>query len=191
MYEWADQIICATNKQRIKINNEMRALKGFGEEPCIGDKIISLRNHWDDASTSGTWALTNGSIGTIQYMDKETMWLPKYLSSNGPIEYMFTNIGLDDGDSFEYVPIDYKCLLTGEPALTPQETYKLNKNKNYVNAPYEFSYAYAITCHKSQGSQWPKVAVFEEWFPNVAEEHARWLYTAVTRAEEKVLIIKK
>jgi hypothetical protein len=124
-------------------------------------------------------------------MDREIMWLPKYLSSKGPIEYMFTNIGLDDEDSFEYVPIDYKCLTTGEPALTPQEVYKLNKNNNYINAPYEFSYAYAITAHKAQGSQWPKVAVFEEWFPNETEEHARWLYTAITRAENRALIIKK
>ena len=191
MYEWADQILCATNRQRIKINNEVRQLKGFSEEPCIGDKIISLRNHWDDASATGTWALTNGSIGTIQYMDRETMWLPKYLCANTPIEYMFTNIGLDDGDSFDYVPIDYKALLTGEPSMTPQEVYKLNKNKTYLSAPYEFAYAYAITCHKAQGSQWPKVMVCEEWFPNEAEEHARWLYTACTRAEEKVLIVKK
>ena len=191
MYTWADQILCATNRKRQQINREMRELLGFGEEPCIGDKIISLRNHWDDSSASGTWALTNGSIGTIQYMDRETMWLPKYLSSNGPVEYMFTNIALDDGDSFDYVPIDYKCLVTGDPSLTPQEVYKLNKNKNYISAPYEFAYAYAITTHKAQGSQWPKVAVFEEWFPNESEEHARWLYTACTRAEDKVLIIKK
>jgi exodeoxyribonuclease-5 len=191
MYDWADQILCATNRQRIKINQEVRKLRGFSDEPHIGDKIISLRNHWDDASASGTWALTNGSIGTIEYMDKEFIWLPKYLCSKTPIEYMFTNIGLDHGDSFDYVPIDYRGPVTGEPTLTPQEVYKLNKNNNYLNAPYEFAYAYAITCHKAQGSQWPKVLVFEEWFPNSIEEHARWLYTAITRAEEKVLIVKK
>ena len=62
---------------------------------------------------------------------------------------MFTNIELDDGDSFKYVPIDYHCLTTGESFLTPQQVYKLNRNKNYINAPYEFSYAYAITTHKA------------------------------------------
>ena len=169
----------------------MRELKGFGPEPCIGDKVISLRNHWDDSSANGTWALTNGSIGTIEYFDKEEMWLPRYLSPRGPVPYMFTNIGLDDGDSFNFVPIDYHCLTTGESFLTPQQVYNLNKNKNYINAPYEFSYAYAITCHKAQGSQWPKVAVFEEWFPNESIEHARWLYTACTRASDKLLVIKK
>lgn len=191
MYDWADQILCATNKQRVDINREVRKLRGFGEEPCIGDKIISLRNHWEDASATGNWALTNGSIGTIEYINKETMWFPKYIYDKNNLDYMFTNIGLEDGDSFEYVPIDYQALVTGKPTLTPQEAYKMNKNKNYLNAPYEFAYAYAITCHKAQGSQWPKVAIFEESFPTAEEEHARWLYTAITRASEKVLIIKK
>ena len=43
MYEWADQILCATNRQRVKINNEVRELRGFGSEPCIGDKIATKR----------------------------------------------------------------------------------------------------------------------------------------------------
>ncbi len=191
MYEWADQILCATNKKREDINRIVRELRGYGEEPCIGDKVISLRNHWDDASASGTWALTNGSIGTIEYMDREDVWMPKYLSPRGAIPYMFTNIRLDDGDSFDYVPIDYTCLTTGEPFLTPQQVYKINRNKEYLSAPYEFAYAYGMTVHKSQGSQWPKVTVFEEWFPNETEEHARWLYTACTRASDRLLVVKK
>ena len=57
--------------------------------------------------------------------------------------------------------------------------------------PLEFTYGYAITCHKAQGSQWPNVMVFEEGFPFSKEEHARWLYTAVTRAENKLIVVKK
>ena len=75
--------------------------------------------------------------------------------------------------------------------LNPKQTYMLNRQKDLLDAPYEFAYAYAITCHKAQGSEWNKVLVFEEWFPNVAEEHKRWLYTAATRASEKLVIIKK
>ena len=63
--------------------------------------------------------------------------------------------------------------------------------KLHFHRAYEFAYAYAITCHKAQGSEWNQVLVFEEWFPNVAEEHKRWLYTAATRASEKLVIIKK
>lgn len=191
MYEWADQIICSTNRERIKINNYVRQLKGFGTEPEIGDKIISLRNHWDWSSDEGTWALTNGSIGTIEYFDKKSIWVPRYIYTGGPIEYMYTNVQLDDGDKFSYVPVDYNCLKTGESLLTSQQIYKLNQNKAAPDAPFEFAYAYAITGHKAQGSQWPKVMVFEEWFPNDPLEHARWLYTAGTRPEEKLLVVKK
>ena len=55
----------------------------------------------------------------------------------------------------------------------------------------EFTYAYAITTHKAQGSEWDKVVVLEEGFPFDKTEHARWLYTALTRAEEKAVIIRK
>ena len=190
MYDWADQILCATNVQRNKINNYVRQQKGFGEEPEVGDKIIGLRNHWDWASSSGEWALTNGSIGTIDFMEKRNIWVPKYIYDK-PIPYLFTDIALDDGDKFNCIPIDYNSLKTGEMTLNPKQTYLLNKNKALMGAPFEFAYAYAITCHKAQGSEWNKVLVLEEWFPNVAEEHKRWLYTACTRASEKLVVIKK
>jgi exodeoxyribonuclease-5 len=191
MYDWADQILCATNAQRTKINNFVRQQKGFGSEPEVGDKVISLRNHWDFASSSGDWALTNGSIGTIEYMTERPIWVPKYIYDKGPIPYLFTDVVLDDGDKFNSIPIDYNSLKNGEMTLNPKQTYMLNRQKDLLDAPYEFAYAYAITCHKAQGSEWNKVLVFEEWFPNVAEEHKRWLYTAATRASEKLVIIKK
>lgn len=190
MYDWADQILCATNAQRTKINNFVRQQKGFGEEPEVGDKIISLRNHWDFASSSGTWALTNGSIGTIEYMDKQNIWLPRYIYDK-PVPYLFTNITLEDGDVFNVIPIDYNSLKNGEMTLNPKQAYQLNKMKGFIEAPFEFAYAYAITCHKSQGSEWNKVLVFEEWFPNTTEEHKKWLYTACTRASDKLVVIKK
>lgn len=65
MYGWADQILCATNNMRNEINSIVRNQKGFGPEPEKGDKIISLRNHWEFFSYTGDWALTNGSIGII------------------------------------------------------------------------------------------------------------------------------
>jgi superfamily I DNA/RNA helicase len=116
--------------------------------------------------------------------------VPKYIYDK-PIPYLFTDVLLDDGDKFNSIPIDYNSLKKGEMTLNPKQTYMLNKQKNLLEAPYEFAYAYAITTHKAQGSSWPKVLVFEEWFPNTAEDHKRWLYTAITRAEDKCVVIKK
>ena len=83
-------------------------------------------------------------------------------------------------------------ILTGEKCCDARTAYRLNSNPKYAGLlPLEFTYGYAITCHKSQGSEWNKVLVIEEGFPFSREEHARWLYTAATRAAEKLVLIKK
>lgn len=189
MYTWADQILCGTNVKRIELNNYIRQQKGFDpNKPEIGDKIISLRNHWQTLSTSGTWALTNGAIGTITDFNIEPKRLPFYISQD-PVDYMMTDMELEDQDTFIQLPIDYQYFTTGMPCLSPKQMYLLNKNENAPDAPFEFAYAYAITTHKAQGSEWDKVLVFEEGFPFNKEEHRRWLYTAVTRAKDKLVLI--
>lgn len=189
MYNWADQILCATNNKRTEINNIVRNQKGFGPEPQEGDKIISLKNHWDCVSNFGNWALTNGSIGTIDAFSKQNLRFPSWIC-NDPVTYMITSMDLEDGDCFTGLPIDYKALTTGKPALDNRQAYQLLKLKKFT-PPFDFAYAYAITTHKAQGSEWNKVLIFEEGFPFDAEEHRRWLYTAVTRASDKVVIVRK
>jgi hypothetical protein len=83
-------------------------------------------------------------------------------------------------------------ILTGESALNWKLKYRLGKNeKTQWMVPKEFTYAYGITGHKSQGSEWPKVLLIEERFPFDRLEHARWMYTVATRAEEKLVIIRQ
>ncbi|NKI28343.1 AAA family ATPase [Arenibacter sp. 6A1] len=63
------------------------------------------------------------------------------------------------------------------------------KNNNYFNA-LQVKFSYAITCHKSQGGQWETVFVEQPYLPNgVDKEYLRWLYTAVTRAKNKLYLI--
>ena len=190
MYSWADQVLCATNAKRVEINNFVRKQKGFGIEPQIGDKIIGLTNHWDYLSRSGDWALTNGSIGEITNFTRQQFYAPPYITKN-PIEYMFTDIKLEDGDIFDATPIDYELLKNGKSSLTPRQIFQLNKNEKCLDAPFDFAYAYAITTWKAQGSAWPKVLLVEESFPFEAETHKKALYTGITRAEEKLVIVKK
>jgi superfamily I DNA/RNA helicase len=86
--------------------------------------------------------------------------------------------------------LDPRIIRGGESALEWRDKYKLGKLRERIGdvIPKEFAYGYAITCHKAQGSEWDKVLVVEENFPRVKEEHARWLYTAATRAVEKLVI---
>ena len=97
----------------------------------------------------------------------------------------------DSGADFGTLKMDTQQILTGERCLDRKTIYKLSKNwKTMGLVPMEFTYAYAVTCHKSQGSSWPNVLVLEERFPFDKEEHARWLYTAVTRSEERLVLVR-
>jgi hypothetical protein len=81
---------------------------------------------------------------------------------------------------------------TGEPFLDWRESYALGRLKPRIGdiTPRAFTYGYAITCHKSQGSEWNKILVLEESFPFDKKEHQRWLYTAATRCSEKLVLMR-
>ena len=189
MYQWADQIICGKNDTRYSINREVRKIKGFPKEPQIGDKIVCNTNHWDHFSTLGNWQLTNGSIGEISKMQRQTIQLPYYFYLP-TLEYLHVNIDLPDGDRFRNIPVDYKFLLTGEPCLTGPQIAKMKKNRKItLPPPMDFEYGYAITCHKSQGSEWSKILLWNEPF-GTKDEKTRWMYTAATRAQDKLVILR-
>jgi exodeoxyribonuclease-5 len=196
MLLWADQILCATNKTRNLLNSTVREALGYGPLPDEKDKLICLHNHWDYESASGEWALTNGVIGRIENYNIVTERSPTFRNLDSKnVDIMYTDILLEDGDRFVNCPIDYNCLLTGQPAFTPKELYILNKNKPKdedmpcFTPPYEFAYGYSMTTWKAQGSQWNKVTVLEEGFPYDKDEHRRWLYTSCTRASKRLTLI--
>ena len=63
------------------------------------------------------------------------------------------------------------------------------KNNKYFNA-LQVKFSYAITCHKSQGGQWNTIFIEQPYLPNgMDKDYIRWLYTAVTRAKEKLYLI--
>ena len=67
----------------------------------------------------------------------------------------------------------------------------MNKTVDYATGSFdELCLAYATTIHKSQGSEYEKVLAIEERYPFDKVEHARWLYTAVTRASEKLVLVR-
>lgn len=194
IYTWADQILVATNNKRHEINDFMRQKKGFGPNPCVGDKVICLRNYWEDFSMSdGHDPLVNGTIGFIlDDPEKVQLNAPRYVYQPQVIDALAIHI-ISDAEQ-EYLPyIDPNIINGKESALTNYDKYKLNKAKARIGdlIPREFAYAYAITVHKSQGSEWNKVLVMEESFPRDKTEHARWLYTACTRAAEKLVVIRQ
>ena len=193
MLTWADQILVATNATRVSINTQMRKLLNFGEQPQDGDKIICLRNYWDCFSDNEE-PLVNGTIGILKDSFLTKRYLPNTTKSTDGLSYIDLIIGdfiSDSGMYFHSLEMDKKMIDTGEFSLDWKTVYQLNRNpKTRDIPPLEFTYGYAITCHKAQGSEWDKVLVIEEKFPFDKIEHARWLYTAITRSSEKLVLVR-
>ena len=190
---WADQIICATNASRISLNNQMREILGYSGLPQDGERMICLRNYWEDFSEDGSSSLVNGMTGIIKNPFESFRMAPMYVKmKNHKMDIIQGDFISDDGKTFNSVEMDKGMITTGEFSLDWRETYALGQLKNKIGdiVPREFTFGYAITCHKSQGSEWDKVLVIEERFPFDKKEHARWLYTACTRAAEKLVLVR-
>lgn len=190
MLMWADQILCATNKTRICINNQVRNLLNFDGELQIGDKVINLHNEWEILSNRNS-PLTNGIIGkvtefvtyTLPFETKRMKGVPESVNV-----YSGTITGDEEGEEYSGLVWDKQELDTGTSALTPPQEYKLRKSKYLV--PLHFSYAYAMTVWKAQGSEFPKVLLIEEsYWPKDKNERIKFLYTGITRSSEKLVVI--
>ena len=71
-----------------------------------------------------------------------------------------------------------------------RERMKALRQDAYYNA-IQLKYAYAVTCHKAQGGQWPRVYVDQGFIPEdeTGASYLRWLYTAFTRTTERVYLV--
>lgn len=159
-------ILCGYNNSRIRLNNYLRQLLGFeSAEPQAGDRIICLRNNHKKG-------IFNGMLGTLQRISDEGE------------EFYNLKIDFDDEDqSFEGLAV----------AKQFGATKSLNYGKEFRQLTLKadlFDFAYALTVHKAQGSQASRVIVFEERFKQMSDDDwKKWLYTAVTRAEEELIIV--
>lgn len=189
MLTWADQILCATNKTRSYLNSVMRTLLGREGLPQEGDKVICLRNYWECLSEEGN-PLVNGCIGFLSNLKKESFFLPPSYNFIRPLDILKATFVTETGEGYGTRRFDNQMILTGNKQLDFKTEFKMSKTNIWsMRIPMEFVYAYAITVHKSQGSEWDKVLVQEEGFPFDKTEHARWLYTGVTRSADKLILL--
>ena len=177
----ADIVLCGRNDTRRNLNDEIRKLKWedkYDKGPINGDRLICLHNYWKITDVADETPLLNGLIGNIyKITTKETKALHPKLTAT------FVD---DVGNVFakNKFNIDYQLLTTGQPTVNSsnwQNFYRIQK-------PLEFDYGYTVTTHKFQGSQADKVLCFVEQMGD-REQYYRWLYTSVTRAADKVVLV--
>lgn len=169
----ADIVLCGKNATRRGLNRRMRqAIWGdkYTDEPIDGDKCICLKNYWNEGN------LTNGTIGVIQAIRKRNTKLFK--------PEMTADFSSEADGYFFDLHMDYKLLKEGAPTVNSDNWKQYPKKQR----PMEFDYANAITVHKSQGSEYDRVVVFNEYLGD-REYWRRWAYTAITRAKDKLVIV--
>ena len=191
--QWADQVLTATNAKRQAINNQMRQLLNYPDYPVDGDKMICLRNYWEDFSNNGD-PLINGTIGILQNSFQTWRQLPRFIKSNvKKFDILMGDLIVPDmNDIYSMTEMDRQMIISGIKCCDWKLSYQLGKLRPTYGeiVPKEFTYAYAITIWKAQGSEWNNVVVLEESFPFDKETHARAMYTAATRASKKLVWVR-
>lgn len=161
----ADQLLCGLNKTRQTFNQRIRALKGLtGSQadwhPTEGDRLVCLRNNREKNLFNG------GLWNTMEVRHKNQKVMMRVESLDEPNT---TPVDIEVPDPF---------FLGTEKDMDWRERRRAD----------EFTFGWALTCHKSQGSQWDNVIVFDEGRA-FREDAAKWTYTAITRAAEKVTVV--
>lgn len=198
-------IIVRSNKRANLYNQQIRSRILFNEhELTAGDYLMVVKNNYFWLKpTSEAGFIANGDI--VEVLEVFSM---KELYS-----FRFAEVKVRMVDYPKMRPFETVLLLDTITAETPSlpyedsnrlyqevmkdyedETSKYRKflkvkNNEFFNA-LQVKFSYAMTCHKSQGGQWHTVFVEQPYLPNgIDRDYLRWLYTAVTRAKEKLYLI--
>ena len=190
MLTWADQVLCATNRTKTLLNQQMRQAQGFLPEIQEQDKLINIHNEWEICSNLQN-PLTNGVIGKIKSFTIQDWEYPYWLRNQKfKIPVLIANItGDEENEEFTGIPFDYTEIMTGQPSLTGKEEYVIMKRLEMA-VPLHANFGYAITVWKAQGSEWNKVLLLQEnGWPRIPEERRRFMYTGITRAIDKLVVV--
>jgi exodeoxyribonuclease-5 len=198
-------IIVRSNKRANMYNQQIRNRILFQEEEIsAGDYLMVVKNNY-------FWIKPNSEAGFIANGD-----IIKVLEIQAIKElygFRFAEVNVQMVDYPNMKPFETVVLLdtleSNNPSLTYEESNSLYqevmkdyeeekskykkflkvKNNKFFNA-LQIKFSYAMTCHKSQGGQWHTVFVEQPYLPDgVNKDYLRWLYTAVTRAKDKLYLI--
>lgn len=199
-------ILCRSNKRAIRYNLGIRSTVQFKEERLVrGDKLMIVKNCYQflEDHTDVDY-IANGDIAKLVKIGQ--------FEERYGLNFAVARLSFPDYDDMEIVAkVVLDTLESESAALTYEQqnalyrgvdadyaiTYPNNKKKRYeavredryYNA-LQLKYAAAVTCHKSQGGQWKCVFIDNAfWQEEMTVDDLKWLYTALTRAVEKVYLV--
>lgn len=165
------QVLCGKNKTRRKINRHIRRVRGHDSPyPEDGETLVVLKNDSEMGVLNGVVCLAASH------------------AEDDPDDPENVHIRLDyEGEIIPSVPMDRMPFdIYRYPEL--EEEYSPSNNRHSLHADW----GYALTVHKSQGSEWDRVLLIDDGFGNwrgADNLRAQWLYTAITRASKQLVIL--
>ena len=193
----ADQIIAGTNRTRAILNREIRSYLGIPAEarlPLDGEKLICTLNDWSKTlDEKGEFHLVNGIIGTCYRVREGEDGLGQLDFKADFTDKITEDLPFDAGifldGQYRHGYGNKACQLQDGTLVHENNFAALRRQKvRREDTVCRFEFAYAVTCHKAQGSEYDFVIVIDE--SRYFEDSARWLYTAITRAKKRLLILR-
>lgn len=197
-------ILCRSNKRAIKYNMGIRSTVQFKEERLVrDDKLMIVKNCYQFVEdVEGMDYIANGDIAKLQKISR--------FEERYGLHFAEARISFPDYDDQEITAkVILDTLESESAALTYEQSnalyqgvnedyshitvkkkrYEAVREDQYFNA-LQLKYANALTCHKSQGGQWRCVFIDNAfWQEELTVDDLKWLYTAITRATEKVYLV--
>ena len=168
-------ILCGLNRTRIQLNRIARLKLGFKDHyPCTGEHLMCLRN-------DRNFGLYNGQIYSVELgmgacLEDDACYRVKL--SNGCVAVAYTGALNCPSDSI------------GRKMGEDSNAIECCLQNSVQEDPILFDYGYVCSVHKSQGSEWDNVLLYDERTSYMSDDdHAKWLYTGVTRARNKLCIV--
>jgi exodeoxyribonuclease-5 len=198
-------LIVRSNKRANLYNKSIRERILFLESDlAVGDQLMVVKNNyfWLGADSQPGF-IANGDVIRInrinKFVDRYDMKFAEVSVQmvDYPDEPAFDTVLLLETLNSETANLSYeqsqllyqKVSLDHANEKSKYKRFLKVKNDPYFNA-LQIKYSYAITCHKSQGGQWKNVFVEQPYLPEGPnKDYFRWLYTALTRAQEHLFLI--
>ncbi len=198
-------VLCYSNKRALQFNKAIRSRIFYYEEEVVRNELLMVvkNNYFTKPANRMLDFIANGEMIYVRQMKKhEEMYGFKFLTVSAELS------NTSGGNLESCLMLD--TLYSEAPSLSREKQEELYKNvmQDYISIkskrkrmsmmrenPYfnalQVKYAYAVTTHKAQGGQWKHVYIDASFFRYVTMgvEQLKWLYTAITRATEKVYII--
>ena len=198
-------IIVRSNKRANQYNQQIRQRILFKEdELAAGDYLMVVKNNyfWLETNSEAGFIANGDIIEVLEIFAFRELYTFRFAEvkirmvdypNMAPFETVLildtldsetASLTYDDSNRlYQEVMKDY------EDIKSKYKKFQEVKNNSFFNA-LQVKFSYAITCHKSQGGQWPHVYIEKPYLPEgVNKDYLRWLYTAVTRAQEQLNLI--